>query len=157
MITDTWFNTKTKLFDFDENTYKAIVPINFFDDRSLNGHFGVEFKVKNQKATVVITALEDNPGVDVTIVINLVCMSVYENFIRFFEIAPEDIFWVVNRPTANHEINLANVVFETCIPVTMNGQELITFYKPSWSEISSLKMFLAMSQLHLNVDENTFF
>jgi hypothetical protein len=157
MLTDTWFTTKTRMFDFDENTYKAIVPINFFDDRSLNGHFGIEFKVSNNKATVVITALEDNPGVDVTIVINLVCMSVYENFIRFFEIAPEDIFWVVNRPTAKQEFNLANVRFETCLPVTMNNQELITFYNPVWTEIESLKKFIAISQLHLNVEENYFF
>jgi hypothetical protein len=157
MLTDTWFNTKTKLFDFDENTYKAIVPINFFDDRSLNGHFGVEFKIKNGKASVVITALEDNPGVDVTIIINLVCMSIYENFIRFFGISPDDIFWAVNRPTYRQEFNLASVTFETCIPVTMNGQEIITFYKPVWTEIDNLKKFLVLSQLHLCLEENTFY
>lgn len=157
MLTDTWFNTKTKLFDFDENTYKAIVPINFFDDPSLNGHFGVEFKVLNNKSTVVITALEDNPGVDVAIVINLICMSVYENFIKYFEVQPEDIFWVVNRPTLRQEINLANVRFENYVPVIINGQELITFYNPEWHEIDSLRKFLAMSQIHLYAEENIFY
>lgn len=157
MLTDTWFNSKTKLFDFDENTYKAIVPINFFDDKSLNGHFGVEFKIVNDKASVVITALEDNPGVDVSIVINLICMSVYENFIRFFEIDIQDILWVVNRPSNKKEFNLANVKFETIVPVLINGQELITLYNPIWSEIENPKYFVAMSQIHLNVEENIFF
>ena len=157
MLTDTWFNTKTKLFDFDEDTYKAIVPINFFDDLALNGHFGVEFKIKNHKSTVVITALEDNPGVDVSIVINLICMSIYENFLKFFEVAPEDIFWVVNRPTQRQEVNLANVRFENFVPVIINNQELITFYDPIWYEIEDLKKFLALSQLHLFMDENAFY
>lgn len=157
MLTDTWFNAKTKLFDFDENTYKAIVPINFFDDNSLNGHFGVEFKIINNRASVVITALEDNPGVDVSIVINLICMSVYENFIKFFEVAIEDVLWVVNRPTAKKEFNLANVSFETMIPVVVNGQELITLYNPVWNDVDSAKRFIALSQIHLNVEENVFY
>lgn len=157
MLTDTWFNAKTKLFDFDENTYKAIVPINFFDDNSLNGHFGVEFKIANDKASVVITALEDNPGVDVSIVINLICMSVYENFIKFFEIDIQDIMWVVNRPGVKKEFNLANVRFETIVPVLINGQELITLYNPVWTEIENPKYFSALSQIHLNVEENIFF
>ena len=84
-------------------------------------------------------------------------MSVYENFLRFFEIEPESIFWVVNRPAAKQDINLANVIFETCLPVIMNGQELITFYNPVWSEIDSLERFLAVSQLHLAMDENIFY
>ncbi|MBC7476392.1 MAG: hypothetical protein H7263_19070, partial [Candidatus Sericytochromatia bacterium] len=143
MLTDTWFSSKTKLFDFDEDTYKAIVPINFFDDISMNGHFGVEFKIKNNKATVVITALEDNPGVDVSIVINLVCMSIHENFIKHFDISPENIFWVINRPTSKQEINLATVLFESFVPVIINSSELVTFYNPKWTEINSLKKFIA--------------
>ncbi len=157
MLTDTWFNSKTKLFDFDEDTYKAIVPINFFDDLSMNGHFGVEFKIKNSKATVVITALEDNPGIDVSIVINLICMSVHENFIKHFDILPENIFWVINRPTSRQEINLATVVFENFVPVIVNSSELVTFYNPKWTEIENIKKFIAMNQIHLYVEENIFY
>ena len=157
MITDTWFNTKTKLFDFDENTYKAIVPINFFEDNSLNGHFGVEFKVKENKASVVITALEDNPGVDVSIVVNLICMSVYENFIKFFEVEIEDVLWAVNRPNARNEFNLANVKFELVVPVFLNDHQLITLYNPQWHDLENAKTFVALSQIHLNVEENVFY
>lgn len=157
MLTDTWFNSKTKLFDFDENTYKAIVPINFFEDNSLNGHFGIEFKIKNNRSSVVITALEDNPGVDVSIVINLICMSIYENFIKFFDVNIEDVLWMVNRPNSKKEFNLANITFETVVPVYINGQQLVTLYNPIWNEIDSVKRFIALSQIHLNVEENVFY
>lgn len=157
MLTDTWFNSQTKLFDFDENTYKAIVPINFFEDSSLNGHFGVEFKVINNKASVIITALEDNKGVDISLIVNLICMSVYENFIRFFDIEVEDVLWTINKPSLDKEFNLSNLIFETMQPVIINDKEIITLYNPKWTSIDEPKFFIAMSQIHLNVEENIFY
>lgn len=149
MLTDTWFNTKTQLFDFDEDTYKAVVPLNFFDDPSLNGHFGVEFKIKNNKATVVITGLEDNPGVDVAIVINLIAMSIYENFLIFFEVKPNDVLWIVNKPTDKEKFNLSMVKFNIISPTVINGMMLITYHDLEWKQLSGLNEFIAYSQLHL--------
>lgn len=149
MLTDVWFNKKTKLFEFDNDTYKAIVPLNFFDDRTLNGHFGVEFKVKNGRATVVLTALRDNPGVDLSLVANLAAMSVFENFLRFFEIKSENVFWVVNRPDEKGNDNLAHIIFLISPVVVHQGQELQTYGQAQWNTLDNLKQFLAMSSLHL--------
>lgn len=154
MQTQAWVDKKTELFN-EGTASKIILPINFFDDRSLNGHCGVELKVVNKKAVVVITALEDNPGIDVTPVINLVCMSIYENFLRLMEVSVENILWVVNRPVQNIKNNMVHVTFKVQDRALMPDRktEIIVFYRPVWGDIfENPKKFFALSQLHLQVD-----
>jgi len=62
-------------------------------------------------------------------------MSIYESFIRRFNIDIQDILWAVNRPSSQNEFNLANVTFDLIVPVFVNDQELITLYNPQWEEL----------------------
>lgn len=148
MKTDTWFNKKTELFEWDTGTYKALVPINFFSDKSLNGHFGLEFKVKEQKASVVIVSLEDNPGVDVNTIMGMVSTTIYANFLKHFNISDKDILWAVNRPIKDNDYNLSLVNFKHAIPVVHNGEKIMVFMEDKWKE-SNKQEFQAVSQLHL--------
>ncbi len=131
MQTEVWYNLPTRIFEPSPLTFKVLVPMNYFDDKSLNGHFGLELKMEGNKAIAILSSLEDNPGVGLREVLGLAATNVYENYISKQSIPFERILWMVNFPSEENEgFDLYSLAWSHIEMVKIREIELPVFYEP---------------------------
>lgn len=86
---------------------------------------GLEIKRDNEKATVILTELKDNPGASITSIIEGIATLVYKQFLS--DIPVENITWIERSPPSRRVRR--NWETLTIVSMDWNGKE---FRNPKW-------------------------